>query len=57
MTFLPFEMGTSGSSGGQPQLVVRGRFAPKSFEGILQRCYVHNSDILFPLGYLFGYYH
>jgi len=38
MTFLPSEMGTSGSLGGQQQLVVRGRFAPKSFEGILQRC-------------------
>ena len=38
MTFLPSEMGTSGSLGGQPQLVVRSRFSPKSFEGILQRC-------------------
>ena len=37
MTFLLAEMGTSGSSGGQLQLVVRGRFAPKNFEGILQR--------------------
>ncbi|XP_030927783.1 eukaryotic translation initiation factor 2 subunit beta isoform X2 [Quercus lobata] len=40
MTFLPSEMGTSGSLGGQQQLVVRGRFAPKSFEGILQRCII-----------------
>ena len=35
MTFLPSEMRTSGSLGGQLQL---GRFAPKSFEGIVQRC-------------------
>ena len=38
MTFLPSEMGTSGSLGGKQPLVVRGRFASKSFEGILQRC-------------------
>ncbi|KAK7847314.1 eukaryotic translation initiation factor 2 subunit beta [Quercus suber] len=59
MTFLPSEIGTSGSLGGQPQLVVWSRFAPKSFEGILQRCISEYIIviILFPLGDLFGYYH
>nr|POF26967.1 eukaryotic translation initiation factor 2 subunit beta [Quercus suber] len=56
MTFLPSEIGTSGSLGGQPQLVVWSRFAPKSFEGILQRCIIlkcSNSyqQPLFPWGF------
>ena len=37
MTFLLAEMGTSGSLDGQQRLVVKGRFASKNFEGILQR--------------------
>ncbi|KAL1549155.1 eukaryotic translation initiation factor 2 subunit beta-like [Salvia divinorum] len=37
MTFLPAEMGTSGSLDGQQRLVVKGRFAPRNFEGILRR--------------------
>ena len=37
MTFLLAEMGTSGSLDGQQRLVVKGRFAPKAFEGILSR--------------------
>ncbi|KAL1549148.1 eukaryotic translation initiation factor 2 subunit beta-like [Salvia divinorum] len=37
MTFLPAEMGTSGSLDGQQRLVVKGRFAPNNFEGILRR--------------------
>ncbi|KAI3892617.1 hypothetical protein MKX03_027948 [Papaver bracteatum] len=37
MNFLLAEMGTSGSLDGQQRLVVKGRFAPKNFEGILQR--------------------
>lgn len=37
MTFLLAEMGTSGSLDGQQRLVVKGRFAPKNFEGILRR--------------------
>ncbi|XP_076956973.1 eukaryotic translation initiation factor 2 subunit beta-like [Bidens hawaiensis] len=37
MTFLLAELGTSGSLDGQQRLVVKGRFAPKSFEGILRR--------------------
>ncbi|XP_078447890.1 eukaryotic translation initiation factor 2 beta subunit [Wolffia australiana] len=35
--FLLAEMGTSGSLDGQQRLVVKGRFAPKNFEGILRR--------------------
>lgn len=45
MTFLLAEMGTSGSLDGQQRLVVKGRFAPKNFEGILRR-YVSKSTIL-----------
>ncbi|KAJ0028579.1 hypothetical protein Pint_35090 [Pistacia integerrima] len=37
MTFLLAEMGTSGSLDGQQRLVVKGRFPPKNFEGILHR--------------------
>nr|ABK22171.1 unknown [Picea sitchensis] len=37
MTFLLAEMGTSGSLDGQQRLVIKGRFAPKNFEGILRR--------------------
>ncbi|GKC92516.1 eukaryotic translation initiation factor 2 subunit beta-like protein [Tanacetum coccineum] len=37
MTFLMAELGTSGSLDGQQRLVVKGRFAPKNFEGILRR--------------------
>jgi hypothetical protein len=42
MTFLLAELGTSGSLDGQQRLVVKGRFAPKVFEGILRR-YVSKS--------------
>jgi translation initiation factor 2 subunit 2 len=46
MAFLLAELGTSGSLDGQQRLVVKGRFAPKNFEGILRR-YVskHRVDI------------
>jgi translation initiation factor 2 subunit 2 len=37
MAFLLAELGTSGSLDGQQRLVVKGRFAPKVFEGILRR--------------------
>ncbi|CAO2842552.1 unnamed protein product [Amaranthus hypochondriacus] len=37
MAFLLAEMGTNGSLDGQQRLVVKGRFAPKNFEGILRR--------------------
>ncbi|XP_031111295.1 eukaryotic translation initiation factor 2 subunit beta-like [Ipomoea triloba] len=37
MAFLLAEMGTSGSLDGQQRVVVKGRFAPKNFEGILRR--------------------
>lgn len=37
MAFLLAELGTSGSLDGQQILVVKGRFAPKNFEGILRR--------------------
>ncbi|GMN53815.1 hypothetical protein TIFTF001_022944 [Ficus carica] len=37
MAFLLSELGTSGSLDGQQRLVVKGRFAPKNFEGILRR--------------------
>ncbi|WCJ34100.1 eukaryotic translation initiation factor 2 beta subunit [Euphorbia peplus] len=37
MAFLLAEFGTSGSLDGQQRLVVKGRFAPKNFEGILRR--------------------
>eukprot|EP00249_Psilotum_nudum_P018174 c26675_g2_i2 orf=549-929(+) len=37
MNYLLAEMGTSGNLDGQQRLVVKGRFAPKNFEGILRR--------------------
>ncbi|EFJ17507.1 hypothetical protein SELMODRAFT_114331, partial [Selaginella moellendorffii] len=37
MAFLLAELGTSGSLDGQQRLVVKGRFVPKNFEGILRR--------------------
>ncbi|EPS70623.1 hypothetical protein M569_04136, partial [Genlisea aurea] len=37
MSFLLAELGTNGSLDGQQRLVVKGRFAPKNFEGILRR--------------------
>ncbi|KAJ7298910.1 hypothetical protein O6H91_12G035500 [Diphasiastrum complanatum] len=37
MAFLLAELGTSGSLDGQQRLVVKGRFPPKVFEGILRR--------------------
>lgn len=39
MTFLLPEIGTSGSLDGPQTLVVKGRFAPKNFEGIMC-CYI-----------------
>ncbi|CAF1740188.1 hypothetical protein HID58_086679 [Brassica napus] len=41
MAFLLSELGTSGSLDGQQRLVVKGRFAPKSFEANLRK-YVNN---------------
>ncbi|KAJ4876477.1 Eukaryotic translation initiation factor 2 subunit beta [Raphanus sativus] len=41
MAFLLSELGTSGSLDGQQRLVVKGRFAPKSFESNLRK-YVNN---------------
>ena len=35
--FLLAELGTSGSLDGQQRLIVKGRFLPKVFEGILRR--------------------
>lgn len=46
MTFLLAEMGTSGSLDGQQRLVVKGRFAPKNFEGILRR-YISKFHVIF----------
>lgn len=37
MTFLLAELGTSGSLDGQHRLVVKGRFVPKNFEGLLRK--------------------
>lgn len=37
ITFLLAELGTSGNLDGQQRLVVKGRFLPKVFEGILRR--------------------
>ncbi|MCO5564940.1 hypothetical protein L7F22_018610 [Adiantum nelumboides] len=37
MTYLLAELGTNGNLDGQQRLVVKGRFAPKYFEGILRR--------------------
>ncbi|RVX22932.1 Eukaryotic translation initiation factor 2 subunit beta [Vitis vinifera] len=45
MAFLLAELGTSGSLDGQQRLVVKGRFAPKNFEGILRR-YIILSSLL-----------
>lgn len=50
MTFLLAEMGTSGSLDGQQRLVVKGRFAPKNFEGILRR---YISKFMFLFTYFF----
>ncbi|KAL3621630.1 hypothetical protein CASFOL_036542 [Castilleja foliolosa] len=36
-TYLLAELGTNGSLDGQQRLVVKGRFTPKNFEGILRR--------------------
>ncbi|KAI3899615.1 hypothetical protein MKW92_033777 [Papaver armeniacum] len=44
MTFDFFEMGTSGSLDGQQRLFVKGSFALKNFEGILQR--YHNEYVI-----------
>ncbi|GJY42394.1 eukaryotic translation initiation factor 2 subunit beta [Tanacetum coccineum] len=38
MTFLLSQIGTNGSLDGQQRLVVKGRYAPKNFEGTLRRC-------------------
>ena len=35
--FLLAELGTSGNLDGQSRLVVKGRFQPKAFEGVLRR--------------------
>ncbi|KAI8523417.1 hypothetical protein RHMOL_Rhmol13G0071700 [Rhododendron molle] len=48
-TFLLAELGTSGSFDGLQRLVVKGRFAPKNFEGILRR---YASLIVWDLTYL-----
>ncbi|CAO2816060.1 unnamed protein product [Amaranthus hypochondriacus] len=37
MSYLLAELGTNGSLDGQQRLVVKGRFAPKNFEGILRK--------------------
>jgi translation initiation factor 2 subunit 2 len=37
ITYLLAELGTSGSLDGQSRLIVKGRFLPKVFEGILRR--------------------
>ena len=51
MTFLLAEMGTSGSLDGQQRLVIKGRFAPKNFEGILRR-YISKCPHLVPSWFL-----
>ena len=45
--FLLAELGTSGSLDGQQRLVVKGRFQPKAFEGVLRR-YVNEYAPLLP---------
>mmetsp|Transcript_24344 Transcript_24344/g.61316 ORF Transcript_24344/g.61316 Transcript_24344/m.61316 type:complete len:128 (-) Transcript_24344:101-484(-) len=35
--FLMAELGTSGSLDGQQRLIVKGKFMPKAFEGVLRR--------------------
>jgi len=47
MAFLLAELGTSGSLDGQQRLVVKGRFAPKVFEGILRRYVSKSFQLLF----------
>uniref|UniRef100_A0A6N2LDY2 Eukaryotic translation initiation factor 2 subunit beta n=1 Tax=Salix viminalis TaxID=40686 RepID=A0A6N2LDY2_SALVM len=47
MAFLLAELGTSGSLDGQQRLVVKGRFAPKNFEGILRRYISKHLTFLF----------
>jgi translation initiation factor 2 subunit 2 len=37
IAYLLAELGTSGSLDGQARLIVKGRFLPKVFEGILRR--------------------
>jgi len=37
LNFLLAELGTSGSLDGQQRLIVKGRFLPKAFEGVLRR--------------------
>ena len=37
LAFLLAELGTSGSLDGQQRLIVKGRFLPKAFEGVLRR--------------------
>lgn len=37
LQFLLAELGTSGTLDGQQRLIVKGRFLPKAFEGILRR--------------------
>ena len=37
LAFLLAELGTTGSIDGQDRLIVKGRFLPKAFEGILRR--------------------
>ena len=54
MAFLLAELGTSGSLDGQQRLVVKGRFAPKNFEGILRR-YISKYICLVPLFLFFGF--
>ena len=44
----PSSKGTSGNLDGQQRLVVKGRFLPKVFEGILRR-YISASALLSPL--------
>ena len=46
--FLLAELGTSGSLDGQQRLVVKGRFLPKAFEGVLRR-YVNEYGLRYPL--------
>jgi hypothetical protein len=52
MAFLLAELGTSGSLDGQQRLVVKGRFAPKVFEGILRHYVSKFTATSSPLPYL-----
>ena len=47
--FLLAELGTSGNLDGQSRLIVKGRFLPKAFEGVLRR-YVNECAL--PRGFL-----